>query len=554
MTDNYQPAMGASEPDAMKSVSDAESTAVFTPFEVAQPPIEDGAGNGAHTKAVKRHVWPWIVLGAVAVLAAVSGGSYWYFQSHALPGVTLWGNPVMGQSQSHIAAKINDVVESTTVPVKYNGKTVNVSMKDLGLTVDSDAIASDVVNAKRGDGWQQYAFWVKKDVTVAPASADAADCATLNSKLSVSEVKAVDAVVQLNGDKNGFDVSGGQQGKGIDATPVAKAAIASVKSLGKDQPQAVTVSLRDTEPVVSDTVANEAKATLDNLIKNPVTIKVEGHDIASIDAAALAASTRIDANKNGKLKANETRNGYVVFDADKLQQYYENTIKKSLHTGREDRDVIVNGVGDVLKVNSEGHDGVTVADGADTNVGRDAVKALAKGSGSVTVKGQVDPMQTKTTKRTVVVDLSDHTVTAYENDKVVMKFNAGVGRNNNPTTGECNGDLCTPTYCDPNKYDNCTAYGDFKIWLKYRSQNMTGNLTLSDGSNETWDAKNVGFVNYFSKTGCAIHRVATQSAFNNAQLVNGGGLWSHGCVGIGWDVAQQFYDWALMGTTVHVQA
>ena len=28
---------------------------------------------------------------------------------------------------------------------------------------------------------------------------------------------------------------------------------------------------------------------------------------------------------------------------------------------------------------------------------------------------------------------------------------------------------------------------------------------------------------------------------------------SHGCVGIGWDVSDWFYDWCLNGTTVHVQ-
>ena len=28
---------------------------------------------------------------------------------------------------------------------------------------------------------------------------------------------------------------------------------------------------------------------------------------------------------------------------------------------------------------------------------------------------------------------------------------------------------------------------------------------------------------------------------------------SHGCVGIGWDVAEWFYNWCNMGTSVHIQ-
>ena len=119
-----------------------------------------------------------------------------------------------------------------------------------------------------------------------------------------------------------------------------------------------------------------------------------------------------------------------------------------------------------------------------------------------------------------------------------MSMSAGQG--NDRKTGECTGgDLCTPT-------------GDFTIWLKYQSQDMSGNLTLSDGSQESWDVKGVGFVNYFSHSGCAIHRIASQSAINDAQVAELGNT-SHGCVGIGWDQAEWFYGWAVMGTSVHVQ-
>lgn len=551
MSERNEQFRGTFDASASRPVSggfaDGEATAVFSPLDMDAfaVPEETGARK-------RRLVWPWIVVGIVALLAACAGGGFWFFQSHALPGVTLWGHSVTGKTYDQIVSTINDSVSGTKVPVSYNGKTVDVTLDDLGLSVDASTIANEASNAKRdGAWWQRYAFWVKHDVTTEPANPKAADSSKLSQKLSIDEVAPVDAAVQLNADQNGFDVVAGQQGQGADAEPVAKAAVARIESLGTSPASTVTVELQATDPAVTDDIANQAKATLDSLAQNPVTIKIGDHQIAAIDAPALAASTTINANENAKLSGNETRNGYVVFDADKLQQYYDNTIKANLSTGREDREVIVNGVGDELQVIKEGHDGVTVAAGADANVGKDVVEALAKGSGSVSVEGTVDPMQIKSTKRNVVIDLSDHTVTAYENDKAIMTFNAGIGRGNDPKTGECTGDLCTPTYCDPNVYDNCTPNGDFKIWLKYLSQDMTGNLTLSDGSNESWDAKNVGFVNYFSKTGCAIHRITT--TMNNSQLVGGGGASSHGCVGIGWDVAQQFYNWCLMGTTVHVQ-
>ena len=40
--------------------------------------------------------------------------------------------------------------------------------------------------------------------------------------------------------------------------------------------------------------------------------------------------------------------------------------------------------------------------------------------------------------------------------------------------------------------------GDFNVWQKLPSQDMSGTLNLADGTVETWDVKDVGFVNYFS--------------------------------------------------------
>ncbi|MBT1161333.1 L,D-transpeptidase [Bifidobacterium sp. SO1] len=523
--------------------ADGESTAVFAPLDLsafaASAPSDEARSS---IRPRKRHViWPWIVLAVLAVLGAVAGGGIWFFQSHALPGVTLWGTPVTGRSYEQIVSQIDDAVNGTAVNASYNGTTAKVTLKDLGLSVDSDAIATQVMDAKRDDAWwQRYAFWNTADVSTEPANADAAVPDTLNAKLSIEEVKPVDAAVQLNADASGFDVVPGQQGQGADPVPVAQAAVKAVETLGGASTQTVEVKLDATSPAVSDDIANQAKATLDNLVQNPVSITIDDHQIATIDAAALAASTRIDANENGKLADSETRSGYVVFDANKLQQYYDDSIKTTLQTNREDRDVIVNNNGDEIDVLKEGHDGVTIAADGDTNVGHDAVAALANGGGSVTVEGTVDPMQTKKTKRHVIVDLSDNKVYAYENDKLIRTMSMSAGQGNDRKTGECTGgDLCTPT-------------GDFTIWLKYESQDMSGNLTLSDGSKESWDVKGVGYVNYFSHSGCAIHRIATQTAMNDSQVAALGNT-SHGCVGIGWDQAEWFYGWAVMGTSVHVQ-
>ena len=192
----------------------------------------------------------------------------------------------------------------------------------------------------------------------------------------------------------------------------------------------------------------------------------------------LGSAMRIDANQQSKLKDNEVRNGYVVFDADKLQQYYDEQIKPNLKLEREDKKVVVNNAGEVLSTETEGHDGIVIADGADTEVGARLAQVLATGTGSVNVDGKVDPKQEVKVAHRVAIDLSDRKLYAYENDTVVKTLNVVVAEGNDNVTGECVGMMCTPT-------------GDFNVWQKLPSQDMSGTLNLADGTVETWDVKDV---------------------------------------------------------------
>lgn len=525
-------------------------------FAETADPIDDGAALTVNASKKRHLLWLWIALAVMLLLGAVAGGGYWFFQSHALPGVMLWGKSMTGQSRDHIIQEISDTAESLTVPVSYEGTSKKVTLKDLGVAIDAESIAENVMNAKRDDSFfQKYAFWSREDVDVESFDDSQASAQTVGDMLGVQSVSATNPSLQLNADGTAFDVTPGQQGTGIDVTDIVKEAKHVLESFGKQTAQMVTLKNKVTDPVITDDQAKEAKASADAWIAKPVAIKIGDHKVAEFGAQAMASAITLGPDSE-KLGDNQIRNGSLIIDGDKLQQYYNDSIKSNFHADRVDGDVIVNSVGDVLQTNIDGHDGITVSDGGDTNVGRDAAEAFSKGSDSVSIQGTCDAQNEKKTTRTVVVSLSSHTVTAIENGQTVRVMHMSAGQGNDYQTGQCqpSGDLCTPTYCDPNSYDNCTPDGDFKVWLKYQSQDMSGTLTLSDGNTEKWDVKDVGFVNYFSKTGCAIHRIATQSAFNDSSIQAMGKNTSHGCVGVGWDQAEWFYNWCLMGTTVHVQA
>ena len=102
-------------------------------FAETADPIDDGAALTVNVSKKRHLLWLWIVLAVMLLLGVVSGGGYWFFQSHALPGVTLWGKSMTGQSRDHIIQEISDTAGSLTVPVSYEGTSKKVTLKDLGV-------------------------------------------------------------------------------------------------------------------------------------------------------------------------------------------------------------------------------------------------------------------------------------------------------------------------------------------------------------------------------------------------------------------------------------
>lgn len=520
--------------------TDATATRADAPASTTDD-ASDGEAAATATRK-RRHVWPWIVLILLVLVGIAVGvfvGTTQKYKDRALPGVTVWGVSVQGKTQSEIADQVLKAFDDTTVTVSYNGNSADVKLADLGYTIDADSIAQQAMDAKRSDSFfSRYASSTKADISPEIGNPAEADPTGIGSTLGVASSPSTDATVVLNDDHSQFVTTAASQGSGLNASGAAKELIDAIKGGNATSPAPVSLQVEDIDPSVTDDIASSAADTLNALIASPVTIAGNGGNITTLGADALAACMRVEPDQNADLSSTETRNGYVVFDADKLQDYYDTQIKANYQPTEEDRNVIVNNNGDVLQANSEGHPGVTVADGGDSNVGTDGVKAFANGSGTVTIDATVTPMNTTQTKRHVVIDLSDKKLYAYENDQVIKTFNIADGAGI-AADGSCTGDLCTPT-------------GDFTIWWKLDSQDMQGTLTLSNGSTTSWNAPGVKYVNYFSHSGCAIHRISSTYAINDADVPTSGAE-SHGCVGLGWDVAEWFYNWCLYGTSVHIQ-
>lgn len=114
--------------------------------------------------------------------------------------------------------------------------------------------------------------------------------------------------------------------------------------------------------------------------------------------------------------------------------------------------------------------------------------------------------------RWILVDLSDQELIAYEADTPILRTKVSTGRPRTPT-----------------------VVGTFRIYLKLRSQTMTG---------PGYRLPNVPYVMYFYQ-GYALHGTYWHNNFGRPM--------SHGCVNLPTPIAEQLYQWADVGTPVVVQ-
>ena len=112
----------------------------------------------------------------------------------------------------------------------------------------------------------------------------------------------------------------------------------------------------------------------------------------------------------------------------------------------------------------------------------------------------------------IVVDLSDQRVYAYENGQLLKNMLVSTGTAAFPT-----------------------VQGDYKVYLKYESQTMSG---------PGYNLPGVPYVLYFYQ-GYSLHGTYWHSNFGTPM--------SHGCVNMYTPDAQWVWNWAPIGTPVHVQ-
>ena len=207
----------------------------------------------------------------------------WYFQDKAAPGVHLGNVSVMGQTREELANTVKQRLNNTTVTFIAEGNSVKASLKDLGVTVDTDKTVDALLNAKTGDVAKLNIFDQPHIALTATTDKETAEQFVTAGLVDEAD-RAQIATVVYNKSTKQFDYTAGQD---------ARARISMLSMLQSRRPSrpranaTVPVKLQTAKNPIDDASAQQTqfdanarlglKLTVDNGVNKSVTIPGRYH-------------------------------------------------------------------------------------------------------------------------------------------------------------------------------------------------------------------------------------------------------------------------------------
>ena len=510
----------ASSADFTDGADNAAAAAPVSPvvsaFAAPARPSEDSYLNEPR----RRRRWPiGVAAAALLLLGVVGAGGYAYaahYDGRAVPGTTVAGTDVSGQSREEVVATIENRAKNAKVDISGD-VTASASLEDLGTTVDAKATANAVM--ARGDtlGEKFRALVSKGEIPVVTTTDKASVDSYAISLIPEDRAKARNATVVLGDDGVTFSTTGASKGAALDADALTQAAQKAATSLGSSS---VSLTMTNADPKVSDSDAQKVANEANSWVSQDVTITLDDDSYTAEDTDKASWITVTNSADSAPT---------IAVDSTKVSQWVKaqaEEAKVDPVTGQRN----VNASGQVVSTPTEAKDGKTVsnADAVTTSIvqslGSD--KAYTGSFETTTVKAEWKdrtiadgaenlPYQAAPGEKWVDLNLSSKTVTAYEGATVV-----------HGPVSIVDGAAETPT-----------VTGTYKVYLQYASQTMRGEN--ADGS--PYVAEDVPWVSYFH-SGYAFHGAGWRSSFGYSG--------SHGCVNMPVSEAQWIYNWVDTNTVV----
>ena len=442
---------------------------------------------------------------AVATLV-VSGVLSQYYKNKTLPNVIVAGVDSGGKTPDQIKSQLNSQLEKFKLTLKIGDSKLEPKLTDLGTSIDVDKTVKKAMDAKRKSGLvTKLTFWKTESIDgVVKIDKD-----VLNRYVETNAPQLIKSPVdsQLKFDPNTqkFSISEQADGSGPNIVKLQKLLTATGATLTSQQ---LSVSTTTKKPNITTAKLEPLLEPANNLVNKNIVLVGEGFTFRATPADIASWVTPTPKNEEIKL----------VVDPAKIQSYVD-SVGKKISSSPVDQKVLKDGSTGQEVILQAGRNGTELADG---QVLANAIAEALKGQKDLTQTMNIQTAAFKTVNmnaydKWIEVDLSEQRTTAYERATPIKNFLIASGMRGHET-----------------------PVGEYAIWLRVRSQTMSGG-SKADGS--YYSIPNVEWVSYFYQD-YALHGAWWREKF--------GAPASHGCVNMTNADAQWVYEWAPVGTKVIV--
>ncbi|MDR0488771.1 MAG: L,D-transpeptidase family protein [Propionibacteriaceae bacterium] len=489
-------------------VSDAASGTTETPVEPVKfkVPLREASDTDSRSRGLVTAIVS--ALSVVLVLVGISATGFFFFESHAKPGTQLAGHNIGGFSEAQIRDVAANIAKGYQVSFDHEGEVVSAKPKDLGITFDYNKTVSQVMSSSSNAGVaMRYNPFKVKAVPMAMTINQLELEDYLNGFFVAEEDRSVPAGVTFSAEAGHFVLVPGIEGTQIDAVQASKALNA-----GEGTTDPIKVVTTTEPPRVLDedaqVVVDEANARLNNapyLVGNGKEYWIPWDRLATW----MIFTPDID---SGTID--------IGIDEEKIAAELPELLAGHFTQPMIEGEQLIRPDGGVLITKRAGKNGTRVEDPSAAVAG--VVAALTEGKqAAIPVNIVVHehtskrvPMEDKylvpNGAKWAEVNLTTRVVTRWEGTTYINEWPVVIGAPGTPTVP-----------------------GVHRVWLKVRSQNMSGPGYSIDG---------VPWIAYFDG----------DRAFHGNWWASPGRAASHGCVGLTIDRAKVMFDWIEYGTMVIV--
>lgn len=462
----------------------------------------------------------------ILFVATVIGLAMVTYNDKASPATYLSGTDVSGQMAAAIKTTAQNSLDNIKVTLKNDGKTVEASAKDLGMTLNEDATVDAVLNAGKDlNIFMRFNPFYRKDVGLKVDYNVVALQSYLNEHFKEITTPATNATIVYNETSAQFDVVKGKAGVEVDAKKLEDSID---QALQTTTDMTFDVEATQAEPKVGQAAAEEARDYMNKRIDLKMNLNHQGQLLYFIDPPDIAEWADI-------LPNNDTGKINIIFDKSRIKLFLQNKVAPNIASAPVDKKIFVDTNGKEIAVIQQGQKG---KEPRDFDVLVDKVyDAVEKGHDLNQELDLVEKdFKTETVKidgsRWLEVNIGQQTATLWAGKDKVATYPVSTGAQYSPT----------PT-------------GWFTILRKVANETMKGPAQDNDGDGRTdgpldypaYNLPNVLWTSYFTGSGVAFHTNywAVGNPFGNYGT-------SHGCVGMREADAKAVYDFAPVGTPVWV--